>query len=121
MVTYLLSAMDDNADSDRVFKALADPTRRLILDRLIDKDGQTLGELEAAVTQSSPMTRFGVMKHVRVLVEAELVTTRRSGRTTLHQLNPVPIRLIHDRWITKFTQARVAALADLKHDLEASS
>jgi DNA-binding transcriptional ArsR family regulator len=101
-------------EDDLVFKALADPTRRLLLDRLFERDGRTLTDLLADV----PMTRFGVMKHLAVLAEAGLVTTRRSGREKLHFLNPVPIRLIHDRWIDKYTEGRVAALADLKRDLE---
>jgi DNA-binding transcriptional ArsR family regulator len=101
-------------DADRVFKALADPTRRQLLDRLFERDGRTLGELEAELQ----MTRFGVMKHLRVLEAAGLVTTRRAGRAKLHFLNPVPIRLIHDRWIDKYTERRVAALVDLKHQLE---
>ena len=101
-------------DDDRVFKALADPTRRLLLDRLFARDGRTLTELEAGLE----MTRFGVMKHLRILEDAGLVITRRSGRKKLHYLNPVPIRLIHDRWIDKFTERRVAALADLKRQLE---
>ena len=95
LVTYLR-----HMDDDRVFKALADPTRRLLLDRLFVRDGQTLTELESAVE----MTRYGVMKHLRVLEEAGLVVPRRSGREKLHFLNPVPIRLIHDRWIDKYTE-----------------
>jgi DNA-binding transcriptional ArsR family regulator len=109
MVTYF-RAMDD----DRVFKALADPTRRLLLDRLFARDGQTLTELESAVE----MTRYGVMKHLKVLEEAGLVVPRRSGREKLHFLNPVPIREIHDRWIDKYTERHAAALVDLKHQLE---
>jgi DNA-binding transcriptional ArsR family regulator len=105
-------------DEDAVFKALADPTRRRVLDALRDRDGQSLSELEALVTEEAEMTRFGVMKHLKVLVAAGLVTTERSGRQTLHHLNPVPIRLIHDRWISKYTEARVAALSDLKNRLE---
>jgi DNA-binding transcriptional ArsR family regulator len=101
---------------DRVFKALADPTRRLLLDRLFARDGRTLTELEADV--ATKMTRFGVMKHLRLLERAGLVVTRRAGRTKLHFLNPVPIRLIHDRWIDKYTERRVAVLADLKTELE---
>ena len=101
-------------DDDRVFKALADPTRRHLLDRLYERDGRSLGELESELE----MTRFGVMKHLRVLEEAGLVVTQRSGREKLHFLNPVPIRLVHDRWIDKYTEHRVAALADLKHTLE---
>ena len=102
------------ADDDRVFKALADPTRRLLLDLLFTRDGRTLGELEAEVE----MTRFGVMKHLRLLEEAGLVVTRKSGREKLHFLNPVPIRLVHDRWIDKYTERHVAALVDLKNELE---
>ena len=99
---------------DAVFRALAGPTRRRLLDSLFREDGQTLGALEARL----PMTRFGVMKHLRVLEEAGLVTTRRRGREKLHFLNPVPIRLIHDRWIDKYTEHRVSALAELKARLE---
>jgi DNA-binding transcriptional ArsR family regulator len=101
-------------DDDVVFKALADPTRRLLLDRLFERDGRTLTELESELE----MTRFGVMKHLRVLEEAGLVVTRRSGREKHHFLNPVPIRLIHDRWIDKYTEARVSTLAELKTRLE---
>ncbi len=101
-------------DDDRIFKALADPTRRHLLDRLFERDGRTLGELESGLE----MTRFGVMKHLRVLEEAGLVITRRQGREKLHFLNPVPIRLIHDRWIDKYREHQVSALADLKHELE---
>src|SRR3979409_1234021 len=102
---------------DGVFKALADPTRRFLLARLFGRDGRTLTELESELQ----MTRFGVMKHLRVLEDAGLVVTRRSGRTKLHFLNPVPIRLIQDRWITKYAEHRVAALADLKTELEESA
>ena len=101
-------------DDDITFKALADPSRRLLLDLLFRKDGQTLLELEAEFA----MTRFGVMKHLRVLEDADLVITRRSGREKLHYLNPVPIRVIHDRWINKFQEHRAAALVSLKRDLE---
>lgn len=101
-------------DHDAVFRALADPTRRYLLDRLFERDGRTLTELE----QELEMTRFGVMKHLKVLEEAGLVATQKSGREKLHFLNPVPIRLIHDRWIDKFTERQVSALADLKHRLE---
>ena len=97
-----------------MFKALADSTRRFLLDRLFKRDGRTLTELESEVE----MTRFGVMKHLRLLENAGLVVTRRSGRNKLHFLNPVPIRLIHDRWIDKYTERRVAALANLKTELE---
>src|SRR5438874_13778167 len=99
---------------DDVFKALADASRRKLLDRLFKRDGQTLGELCERVD----MTRFGVMKHLRVLEEAGLVVRRRSGRESLHFLNPVPIRQIHDRWIDKYTERHVSALLDLKTKLE---
>jgi DNA-binding transcriptional ArsR family regulator len=102
------------SDDDRVFKALADPTRRLLLDRLYERDGRTLTELESQVE----MTRFGVMKHLRALEEAGLVVTRKSGREKLHFLNPVPIRLVHDRWIDKYTERQVSALTELKRKLE---
>ena len=97
-----------------MFKALADSTRRSLLDELFEQDGQTLKALEERL----PMTRFGVMKHLRVLEEAGLVTTRRSGREKLHFLNPVPIRLIHDRWVGKYAQPWASALSELKKDLE---
>ena len=100
---------------DEVFKALADPTRRLLLDELYARDGQTLTELESRVE----MTRFGVMKHLRVLEEAHLVTTRRRGREKLHFLNPVPIRLVHDRWVSKYAEPWAATLTGLKRELEA--
>jgi DNA-binding transcriptional ArsR family regulator len=99
---------------DEVFKALADPTRRELLDRLRADDGQTLSALEARL----PMSRFGVMKHLRVLEEANLVVTRRRGREKLHFLNPVPIRQVHDRWVSKYAEPWVSALTDLKRDLE---
>jgi DNA-binding transcriptional ArsR family regulator len=101
-------------DDDLVFKALADPTRRALLDRLFVRDGQTLRDLET----DQEMTRFGVMKHLRVLEDAELVITRKQGREKLHFLNPVPIRQIHDRWIDKYTETHVSALVDLKRELE---
>jgi DNA-binding transcriptional ArsR family regulator len=104
-------------DDDAVFKALADPTRRHLLDRLYEGDGRTLTELESELE----MTRFGVMKHLRVLEDAGLVVTRRAGREKQHFLNPVPIRLVHDRWIDKYTEHRVAALSDLKKRLEESA
>jgi DNA-binding transcriptional ArsR family regulator len=109
MVTYL-EAVDD----DKVFKALADPTRRHLLDLLFARDGQTLTELESGLA----MTRFGVMKHLRLLEEAGLVVSRKVGRSRVHHLNPVPIREIHDRWIDKYTETRASALADLKRQLE---
>jgi DNA-binding transcriptional ArsR family regulator len=102
------------ADDDRVFKALADPTRRSLLDRLFERDGRTLSGLESEID----MTRFGVMKHLRILEDAGLVVTRREGRQKLHFLNPVPIRLIHDRWIDKYRERQVSALATLKTKLE---
>ena len=101
-------------DDDQVFRALADPTRRHLLDRLFERDGRTLTELESELE----MTRFGVMKHLRVLEDAGLVVTRRDGREKHHYLNAVPIRLIHDRWIDKYTERRVSALVDLKAQLE---
>jgi DNA-binding transcriptional ArsR family regulator len=104
-------------DDDLVFKALADPTRRFLLDQLFLRDGRTLTELE----QELEMTRFGVMKHLRQLEDAGLITTKRQGREKLHFLNPVPIRLIHNRWIDKYTERQVSALADLKDELEKSA
>jgi len=110
LVTYSPTVTGD----DLVFKALADPTRRFLLDRLFLRDGRTLTDLESELE----MTRFGVMKHLRILEEAGIVVTRRSGREKLHFLNTVPIRLIHDRWIDKYTERRVSALTDLKKELE---
>jgi uncharacterized protein YndB with AHSA1/START domain/DNA-binding transcriptional ArsR family regulator len=101
---------------DEVFKALADPTRRELLDELFRQDGQTLGALE----ERFPMTRFGVMKHLKQLEAAGLIVTKRRGRQKLHFLNPVPIRLIHDRWVSKYAEPWVAGLSDLKRDLEKS-
>ena len=108
LVTYYFRPMD------AVFKALADPTRRGLLDELFKQDGQTLSALEGRL----PMTRFGVMKHLRVLEAARLVTTRRRGREKLHFLNPVPIRLIHDRWVSKYAEPWAATLTGLKRRLE---
>jgi len=99
---------------DAVFKALAHPTRRGLLDELFGRDGQTLSALEGRL----PMTRFGAMKHLRVLEEANLVTTRRRGREKLHFLNPVPIRLIHDRWVSKYAAPWAATLTGIKRELE---
>ena len=104
----------DENELELVFKALADPTRRLLLDRLFTRDGRTLSDLESEVE----MTRFGVMKHLKVLEQAGLVVTKKAGREKLHFLNPVPIRLIHDRWIDKYTERQVSALANLKTELE---
>jgi len=101
---------------DAVFRALADPSRRLLLDRLFEADGQTLIALSAALPE---MTRFGVMRHLGVLEEAGLVITEKVGREKLHYLNPVPIRQVHDRWISKYADPWVSGLVDLKHDLEA--
>ena len=106
--------MDGTEELDDVFRALADPTRRKLLDELFACDGRTLGELESGL----PMTRFGVMKHLRVLEEAGLITTRRRGRSKLHFLNPVPIRLIHDRWVSKYAEPWAAGLSGLKSELE---
>jgi DNA-binding transcriptional ArsR family regulator len=99
---------------DEVFKALADPTRRGLLDQLFERDGQTLGELEGRL----PMSRFGVMKHLKVLEGAGLVTTKRRGREKLHFLNPVPIRLVHDRWVSKYAEPWASALSELKQEIE---
>src|SRR5438067_12613135 len=107
MVTYCRGV-------DEVFRALADPTRRKLLDELFREDGQSLSQLEERFS----MTRFGVMKHLKQLEEAGLVVTRRRGREKLHFLNPVPIRLVHDRWVSKYAEPWVAGLSDLKHDLE---
>src|SRR5438270_3434064 len=102
-------------EGDDVFRALADPSRRLLLDSLFDEDGQTLGELSARLPA---MTRFGVMKHLRLLEAAGLLVTRKVGREKLHYLNPVPIRLIADRWIGKYAEPWVGALTELKANLE---
>jgi uncharacterized protein YndB with AHSA1/START domain/DNA-binding transcriptional ArsR family regulator len=99
---------------DLVFKALADPTRRGLLDELFREDGQTLSALEARFA----MTRIGVMKHLRVLEAAGLVATKRRGREKLHFLNAIPIRRVHDRWIDKYTEPWAASLVRLKHELE---
>jgi DNA-binding transcriptional ArsR family regulator len=99
---------------DEVFRALSDPTRRELLDSLFKQDGQTLSALEARL----PMSRFGVMKHLKVLEEADLVVTRRRGREKLHFLNPVPIRLVYERWVSKYAEPWVSALTELKRDLE---
>ena len=100
---------------DEVFKALNDPSRRLLLDRLFDEDGQTLGELTAHLPQ---MTRFGVMNHLSVLEGAGMVTTRKVGRSKHHYLNPVPIRLVHDRWISRYTEPVIGAMASMRTHLE---
>src|SRR5215468_4810327 len=100
---------------DQAFRALADPTRRLLLDRLFEQEGRTLSDLQAQVPG---MTRFGVMKHLRVLEAAGLVVTRKAGREKFHYLNPVPVQLIYERWVSKFTESRAAALTMLKAGLE---
>jgi uncharacterized protein YndB with AHSA1/START domain/DNA-binding transcriptional ArsR family regulator len=110
LVTYYVGM----TGHDRIFKALADPTRRFLLDRLFERDGRTLTELETELA----MTRFGVMKHLRVLEEAGIVVTRRKGREKLHFLNAVPIRLIHDRWVSKYAEPWAATLSELKRGLE---
>ena len=99
---------------DEVFRALADPTRRSLLDELFKEDGQTLSALEERL----PMTRFGVMKHLKVLEQAHLVTTRKRGREKLHFLNPVPIQLVHDRWVSKYAEPWAETLTGLKRQLE---
>jgi DNA-binding transcriptional ArsR family regulator len=99
---------------DAVFKALADPTRRSLLDELFKQDGQSLSALEARL----PMTRFGVMKHLKVLAEAGLVVSKRRGREKLHFLNPVPIQLVHDRWVSKYAEPWASGLGELKRNLE---
>src|ERR1051326_3520509 len=106
---------EDDLTDDLVFRALADPTRRFLLDLLFDMGGQSLGELHAEVTN---MTRFGVMKHLRLLEAAGLVVTRKVGREKLHYLNAVPVQLIHDRWVSKYTRPSAAALAGLKAAME---
>src|SRR3954469_2677213 len=98
-----------------VFRALSDPSRRLLLDQLFERDGQTLGELCAHLPE---MTRFGVMRHLDVLEAAEIVTTRRIGREKRHYLNPVPIRRLHDRWISKYAEPLVGAMSAMKRHLE---
>ena len=100
---------------DQAFRALADPTRRLLLDRLFEREGRTLRELHSEV---DGMTRFGVMKHLRILEAAGLVVTRKVGREKLHYLNPIPVQLIYDRWVSKYTRPQAATLADLKDELE---
>ena len=99
---------------DEVFKALSDPTRRALLDQLFKEDGQSLSALEEGL----PMSRFGVMKHLKVLEEANLVVTRRRGREKLHFLNPVPIRLVYERWVSKYAEPWVSGLTALKRELE---
>jgi len=111
LVTY-------NQPVDDAFKALADPTRRSLLDELFKKDGQSLIALEKRLPHGSQMTRFGVMKHLKLLEAAGLVVTKKRGREKLHFLNAVPIRLLHDRWVSKYTEPWVATLSDLKNRLE---
>ena len=109
IVTY-----SDGMEDGQIFKALADPTRRALLDLLFEHDGQTVTNLES----HTQMTRFGVMKHLRVLEGAGLVVSRKTGRNRQYHLNPVPIQQLQDRWMTKYTQRRAAALLDLKTQLE---
>jgi DNA-binding transcriptional ArsR family regulator len=106
--------MEDGAE---VFRALADPTRRAVLDALFERDGQTAGALCARFPE---MTRFGVAKHLRILEEANLLTTARRGRTKLHFLNPVPIAQIAHRWISKYAAPYATALVELDHQIAAS-
>src|SRR5438876_11926099 len=106
---------------DEVFRALADPTRRELLDALFEEDGQSLGALERRLARAGvapSMTRFGVMKHLRVLEAAGVVITKRRGREKLHFLNPVPIQLIHDRWVSKYAEPWTSGLTGLKRQLE---
>jgi uncharacterized protein YndB with AHSA1/START domain/DNA-binding transcriptional ArsR family regulator len=109
------AAYNPGVADDQAFRALADSTRRLLLDLLFEREGRTLRELH---TEVEGMTRFGVMKHLRILEAAGLVVSRRMGREKLHYLNPVPVQLIHDRWVSKYTRQQAAALADLKDELE---
>jgi uncharacterized protein YndB with AHSA1/START domain/DNA-binding transcriptional ArsR family regulator len=109
------AAYNPGVADDQAFRALADPTRRLLLDLLFEREGRTLRELHAEVES---MTRFGVMKHLRILEAAGLVVARRVGREKLHYLNPVPVQLIHDRWVSKYTRPQATTLADLKDQLE---
>ncbi len=108
MVTYY-------GGMEEVFRALADPSRRLLLDRLFERDGQSLRDLEAHLPE---MSRFGVMKHLKVLTDAHLVVARRSGREKFHYLNPVPIQDVYDRWVSKFSQPWTRALTGLRSSLE---
>jgi DNA-binding transcriptional ArsR family regulator len=107
----MIESMDE---MDQVFRALAAPTRRKLLDELFERDGQTLSELERKL----PMSRYGVMKHLAVLEEANLVVARRRGREKLHFLNPVPIRLVYERWVNKYTEPWAATLTGIKRELE---
>jgi uncharacterized protein YndB with AHSA1/START domain/predicted transcriptional regulator len=101
-------------EEDAIFKAMADPSRRTLLDLLFEEDGRTLSELQGHL----PMTRFGAMKHLQILEEAGLITTRKVGREKFHYLNPVPIQLVYDRWVSKYSQPWASALSGLKHALE---
>ncbi len=116
MLTYVDGVGPDDPDANEaVFRALNDRSRRHLLDHLHERDGRTLTELSELLPG---MTRFGVMNHLKILERGGLVTTARAGRTKLHYLNPVPIQLVYDRWIDKFTAPLVAALGDLKTNLE---
>ena len=110
----MLAVVADDEELHSVFRALADPTRRYLLDLLFARDGRTLTELESELS----MTRFGVMKHLKVLEEAGLLTTRRRGREKLHFLNPVPIRLVYERWVSKYAEPWASALSELKTEIE---
>lgn len=107
-------------DEDLIFKALADSTRRLMLDALHERGGRSLSEMEEVVSGHAEMSRFGVAKHLKVLENADLVIVYKKGREKLHYLNPVPIRLIHDRWIDKYSEGRIQALTDLKERSESN-
>ena len=103
---------------DAVFKAISDPSRRSLMDRLVEDDGQTLSELAATLPQ---MTRFGVMNHLQVLEDAGLVTTRKVGRSKHHYMNPVPIQEIQRRWIGKYAALTVNRIVDIKSETETPS
>ena len=103
-------------EHELVFKALGDESRRRLLDLLFLKDGRSLSELE----EHLPMTRFGVMKHLKILKEAGLIVTRKSGRETLHYLNAIPIQMVYDRWVSKYARGWARSLTELKYDLEAN-
>lgn len=111
---HLVTYNNPMGDTNNVFKALSDKSRRLLLDRLFQQDGQTLSELEAHLD----MTRFGVMKHLRILEEANLITTEKIGSEKHHYLNAVPIQLVYDRWVNKYARRWAEPLADLKYQLE---
>ncbi len=109
---------DRSSDDDRVFRALADPTRRVILDALFTADGETVGQL---ADRFPDMSRFGVMKHLRVLEDADLLISRRVGRSKHHHLNPVPLHAIASRWLHKYSLPVTGAMLALRRDLEGSA